>query len=211
MHCSQCGTEVAEQAVFCQQCGARLGPPAAADAPRDAPNFPASEPKADGPTPPEKTLWEGSFSPKSLVDVALICGLITVTALFVGAFAVAAPPAWLIVGAVIAATWLYPLTTIVYQRLNLHYRLTNQRFFHERGILRRVTDRIEVIDMDDVSFAQGLIERFVGTGTITITSSDRTHPKLVLKGIDEVAKVAGLIDEARRAERLRRGVFIESV
>jgi len=37
---------------------------------------------------------------------------------------------------------------LVYRRMGVHYRLTNLRFFHERGVLTRVTDRIEVIDMD---------------------------------------------------------------
>ena len=47
-------------------------------------------------------------------------------------------------------------------------------------------------------------------GTIKIMSSDCTHPELFLEGIDRVAHVAGLIDEARRAERLRRGLFIDA-
>jgi hypothetical protein len=51
----------------------------------------------------------------------------------------------------------------------------------------------------------------MGVGTIKITSSDRGDPQLVLKGIDDVKRVASLLDEARRAERSRRGVYIESI
>lgn len=210
MHCSKCGVQVAEDAVFCHKCGARLAPPGAPETVRD--RFGGGGARGETELPPEKTLWEGSFSAKSLADMALVCGLITAAALIGGVLASGMGPlAWPVVIAVIVIAWLYPLAMVVYQRLSLRYRLTNQRFFHERGILRRVTDRIEVIDMDDISFEQGFIERFVGTGTICITSSDRTHPKIKLQGIDEVAKVAGLIDEARRTERLRRGVFVESV
>jgi hypothetical protein len=51
----------------------------------------------------------------------------------------------------------------------------------------------------------------LGVGTIRITSSDRTHPQLVLRGIESVREVSGLIDSARRKERVRRGLHIESV
>ena len=62
-----------------------------------------------------------------------------------------------------------------------------------------------------MSYRQGIIERFLGVGTIEITSSDRSDPDLLLPGIDQVLMVANLMDEARREERLRRGLHIESV
>jgi hypothetical protein len=89
--------------------------------------------------------------------------------------------------------------------------LTNQRFIHESGILRRVSDRIEVLDMDDITFEQGIIERLVGVGTIRVMSSDRTHPELQMYGIDNVREVSGLFDDTRRAERRRRGLHIENI
>jgi hypothetical protein len=75
----------------------------------------------------------------------------------------------------------------------------------------RHTRRIETIDIDDVSFQQGLLDRLLGVGTIVIHSSDRTDPVMVLSGIDRVQQVANRIDEARRAERVRRGLHIETV
>ncbi len=119
--------------------------------------------------------------------------------------------AWLIVAGVLAVLWLGMLLKYAYERLNARYRLTTQRFFHEAGILRRTTDRIEVIDMDDITFEQGIVERMLGVGTIKISSSDLTHPQLMLPGIDNVSHVAGLMDSARRKERLRRGIHIEAV
>jgi membrane protein YdbS with pleckstrin-like domain len=80
-----------------------------------------------------------------------------------------------------------------------------------RGLLWRQTDRIEVIDIDDVAFTQGPVERVFGLGTVRITSSDQSHPELSLPGIENVQIVAGLIDDARRNERRRRGLYIESV
>ena len=118
---------------------------------------------------------------------------------------------WGILLLAIVLSWIVPLGILAFRKFNVGYRLTSQRFFHERGILRRVTDRIEVIDMDDITFTQGILERMLAVGTIQVVSSDRTHPELWIRGIDDVQRVAGLIDDARRKERLRRGLHIEAI
>jgi uncharacterized membrane protein YdbT with pleckstrin-like domain len=170
---------------------------------------PAEGAASASPADADRVIWEGTFSAKALYGTFLACALLSILILVGGLIFFAL--AWPI--AVLAAVliWLWPLGILVYRRLAVHYRLAPQRFIHERGILKRVTDRIEVIDMDDITFEQGIVQRMLGVGTLRITSSDRTHPKLVLPGIDEVARVAALIDDARRAERNRRGVYIESV
>ena len=204
MRCENCGAEVAEQSAYCHKCGHRVGQPARnAEALTRPAGGRAAEP------PDETTIWEGTFSPKALYGPFLLCAVLSVAILVVGLIFFA--PAWPIAAGLAVLIWLWPLGTLAARRLGVHYRLTNQRFFHEKGILKRVTDRIEVIDMDDITYEQGIIQRMLGVGTVRITSSDRTHPKLVLHGIDDVARVASLIDDARRAERNRRGVYIESV
>ena len=56
-----------------------------------------------------------------------------------------------------------------------------------------------------------LADRMQGVGQISIMAHDTTDGTLRMKGIDDVKRVAGLIDSARRAERLRRGLSIETV
>ena len=68
-----------------------------------------------------------------------------------------------------------------------------------------------MIDIDDVTFEQGLVQRMVNVGTIKISSSDRTHPELTLRGIEGVQEVADTIDDVRRKERRRRGLHIEAI
>jgi hypothetical protein len=48
-------------------------------------------------------------------------------------------------------------------------------------------------------------------GTISIRSSDQTHPQIELLGIEKVREVAAMIDEARRQERRKRGLYVEAV
>jgi len=51
----------------------------------------------------------------------------------------------------------------------------------------------------------------LGIGTLRIASSDRSHPQLVLRGIDNVKSVASEFDNARLAERRRHGVHMEQI
>ncbi|NLX98142.1 MAG: PH domain-containing protein, partial [Rhodopirellula sp.] len=118
---------------------------------------------------------------------------------------------WLILLLLMLLPWLYHAALLCYRRMSVRYLLTTQKFVHERGILRRKTDRIESIDMDDISFEQGPLERLVGVGTIRITSSDRSHPELLLPGIENARRVSEQFDDARRAERRRRGLHIEHI
>jgi hypothetical protein len=73
-------------------------------------------------------------------------------------------------------------------------------------VLVRKTDRIEVIDIEDVSYTQGIVQRMLGVGTITISGRDQSHPTLNLCGIDNVPEVASLIDDVRRDERRKRSL-----
>jgi uncharacterized membrane protein YdbT with pleckstrin-like domain len=107
--------------------------------------------------------------------------------------------------------WTYHLALLIVRRLGVRYQLTTQRLIHEHGILRRVTDRVEAIDIDDVSFVQGVVERMFGVGTIRIVSSDRSTPELLMPGVAPVKQIADMIDEVRRKERQRRALHIEAV
>jgi membrane protein YdbS with pleckstrin-like domain len=162
--------------------------------------------------PVERSLWKGGYSPKAMYGTWLLAAVLTVVAIvLVALYASEQQNVWLITGAVILLGWCFVIGLYLYRRLGMHYELTTQRFVHQAGILVRRSDRIEVIDMDDVSYTQGIIQRMLGVGTITITGSDRTHPTLVIQGIDRVPEIASLLDDVRREERRRRSLHIESI
>ncbi len=167
---------------------------------------------AAAPTSAERSLWKGGYSAKAMYGTWLISAIVTIGAIvglvMFGDQHPAIKPA---VGAAIILWWVIAIASYIYRRLSVHYELTSQRFIHQRGILVRRTDRIEVIDIDDVSFTQGIVQRMLGVGTIALTSSDRTHPELRLIGIDQVNTVSNMIDDVRREERRRRSLHIESV
>ena len=157
----------------------------------------------------EETAWSGGFSPKAMVGTWALMLVLSVLLVVLSAVFEQVTLGMALGGIVLL--WGISALRYGYRRLGYHYELTNQRFIHQAGLLHRQTDRIEVIDIDDVSFTQGPIQRIFGVGTITLTGSDRTHPNLSMLGISNVREVSGLIDDIRRKERRRRSLHIESI
>ncbi|MGN6545971.1 MAG: PH domain-containing protein [Aureliella sp.] len=160
----------------------------------------------------ERSLWRGGYSAKAMYGTWILSAILSVAALVaLWFFGDRHPAIWPAGLAAIVAWWVIAIGVYLYRRFSVHYELTSQRFIHQRGIMVRRTDRIEVIDIDDVSFTQGIVQRMLGVGTINIISSDRSHPQLELDGIDQVAVVSNMIDDVRREERRRRSLHIESI
>jgi membrane protein YdbS with pleckstrin-like domain len=207
MECPSCGREVSAGSVFCPQCGARVTDGDDTSGVADQMRAGARSGAADV---AEKELWSGSYSAKALFGQIVAAIVITVIAT-IGAAFWNTSAGWMTLAVVLLVLWAALALTLAYRRLTVRYRLTTYRFFHERGLLSRVTDRLEVIDIDDVTVRQGMVERMLGVGTIVMRSSDCSDPKLSLPGIDDVKTVADMIDNVRRAERRRRGLHIESI
>jgi membrane protein YdbS with pleckstrin-like domain len=210
MLCPACSTDIAADSVFCPKCGHRLSEAAPAGARTPAEKLRSGDRSAPS-SDPEQQLWHGTYSPKAMYGSWLLATILTIIAIFVSALFWAVPFVALAAGIIVVVVWFSLFGFLVYERLSVEYTLTSQRFIHQVGFLRRVTNRIETIDIDDVTFEQGFIERMFGVGTIKLLSSDTSDPKLTLRGIDDVKRVANLIDDARRQERRKRGMYIESV
>ena len=205
--CPNCKTDLFESARFCDQCGQPVNDEVAAVKTNRERFRPTNEIVDEE----EIGLWSGTFCSKAMIGWWVMAVFVTVAIPILALVLELPGPAWPIVLCLLAAVWLYPALLLLYRRLSVYYELTNQRFIHKSGILNRKTNRIEVIDMDDVSYQQGIVEQMLGTGSIRIESSDTSHPKITLDGIDNVEHVAQLIDDARRKERVRRGLHIEAV
>jgi membrane protein YdbS with pleckstrin-like domain len=222
MKCAKCQAELVAGAAFCQKCGAPTGAnaptegAATAAAPgegvQSAPErvTAAVEAAARGPDA-EEVLWEGRFSKLAMIGAWVGAGIATLVAIVVGLVIGLTSGSWWITLGVLAALWVALVLRLLYQQMSIKYTLTNQRLIHERGILWQTRDRIEAIDIDDVTVNQGPVERMLGVGTVHVVSSDLSTPKFALTGIEDVRNVATLIDNARRKERRKRGLHIETM
>ena len=228
VYCPQCGVRIEspEAALFgAVERETPAAPPAQvpgdagadqslAPAPESAPDRPAREAPAGAGGPrlaDSETLWEGRYDVRGMVDRLVLSGLVTVAVLALWIWWWPSVTWWLIGLAVLGLLWLYQLLVYVSRHYGHRYRLTPQTFFHESGILIRSSSPIEIIAIDDISYQQTLLERLLNVGTIRIVSADRSDPQLVLRGIHDVAKAFGVIDQARRAERRRRAVRVGHV
>ena len=162
---------------------------------------------------PEEDAWEGGYSGKAMFGNWLAAGFVSLLVIVLffryEQLREGDRSKYILLG--IASVWILLGFMVLYRKMNVRYHLTTQRFIHRSGILTRVSDRIEVIDIDDVTYYQGVFERLVGVGSIKVNSSDRTHPELWLHGIENVKEIADLLDDLRRKERRRRGLHIESI
>jgi len=209
MRCPHCKELVPAKAQFCSQCGQplELSPRRSERQSALSRELPSVKEGDDE----ERKLWRGTFSAKGMINYWIVACLATVLLAFVGMQVQLDRVGWLGLVALMVILWSGLLLVLGFHKLDVHYQLTSQKLIHRSGILTRHWHRIEVIDIDDVSCCQGIIERMFGVGTITIFSSDESNPELDLPGIDQVHHVAALIDDARRAERVRRGIHIETV
>ena len=229
MKCQICNVEAPQGASFCQHCGAKLpmfdemststdatdpadtvagpsNPPATAQ--RDAPAATSGGRQHGIQDIPEETLWEGTYSPKAMLGLAVGCAVLSLV-LFVLAFAYASGPFRMFLLLAIVASWVAAAGRLGVKRLGIRYKLTSHMFYHQRGMLTRITDRIELIEIHDVTYQQGLFERLAGVGKIKIESSDRTHPVFFVTGVENVEGIVQMIDKARRGEQVRRGRRID--
>ena len=160
---------------------------------------------------PERQLWSGNYSVKAMFGWYILAGLVTLLLLFGAVISGASETGWLVVLLLILLMWAGSVGTAYYHKFSDQYVLTTQRLKHRQGIFFRKNNRIELIDIDDVMYEQGPIQVVLDVGDIQVSSSDISHPEFNLVGIADVRTVADLIDDARRAERRKRGLHIEAV
>ena len=185
------------------------------DAPADGnPAPPASQKPLDAPagTKPatEETLWKGRYSARASAHLWILWGLwlaalVTAWVMFVEVSSKAL--IWTFVGAaLLPGLWIGLKVAI--KKLSIRYRLTNQRFFRERGILSRKLEELELIRVDDVSVAQNVIQRIFKVGVVTLHTTDTSDPKLAIEGIEDPVEVKEKIRQLVRARR-SRATFLE--
>jgi len=143
-----------------------------------------------------------------MIGTWITTGLISV-GLILFAAVTANPVSWYVAIGVIVVMELCAALILLKRMYSIRYRLTTQRFVQDKGIIARQTDRIDIIDINDIRVEQGPIERMLGIGTMIVMANDRTDPDLKMAGIENVDHVADLMDNARRQVQRRRGLRID--
>ena len=84
------------------------------------------------------------------------------------------------------------------------YALSEDRLFLRRGFLNVHQDEIVLYRVRDLRVSQTLWQRIFGVGTVTVISTDKSIPELVLKNIRQPNEVKELIHEYVEKMKIER-------
>lgn len=89
------------------------------------------------------------------------------------------------------------------------YALSEDRLFLKRGVVNVKQDEIVLYRVRDLRVSVSLWQRLFGVGTVTVISTDKSIPELMLKNIRQPNEVKELIHEyvekMKIARRMRVG------
>ena len=86
------------------------------------------------------------------------------------------------------------------------YSLSEDRLFVSEGFLNIKDDEVLLYRVRDIDTRRSLWQRLFGVGTVTVISSDKTMPALVLKNIKDPVLVKELIHKQVEEMKIRRRV-----
>lgn len=91
------------------------------------------------------------------------------------------------------------------------YALSEDRIFLSVGFFSLKDEDVLLYRVRDLSLRRSLWQRLCGVGTITVVSSDKTTPNLVLKNVKDATNVKELIHEQVEAAKIKRRVRVGEI
>ena len=86
------------------------------------------------------------------------------------------------------------------------YAMSEDRLFTSVGLLSLKDDEVLLYRVRDIDTSRSLWQRLFGVGTVTVMSSDKTMPNMVLKNIKNPMEVKELIHAQVEDMKIRRRV-----
>jgi len=166
------------------------------------------------PVPAEQTLWRGTPSPIVLIGgaIELLVALIAIPT--ASHFAAGYTQDLANADRIVHIGWLITAAAVLYFAIralfgyghirSTIYTVTNQRVMIERGMLSKNLSEIDLRYVDETQFQQSAFERFLGVGSVTIISSDKSLPAYTLRGIKDPRGVRETIRTASYAASQRQ-------
>lgn len=136
----------------------------------------------------EQLVWSGASSQKLNLGTYILCVLLSP-----------------LVVPIFIALWKYLVIK------HTRYELTTQRLKLHHGVLSRFTDDVELYRVKDTRLEQPVWLRLMGLGNVIISTSDASHPTIVMRGIPQAEalreKVRMYVEQVRDAKGVREVDF----
>ena len=188
MYCNKCGTENADDAVYCKKCGAMVE---AEEETRVATRQETTD----------RSLEKAIFAINPTVKFvalgyvgAVFAAFVLVVLLTVLIPTIFSPPFGVVIGLLLL---LVPVYYHVQAKL-VRYSLTDTTIEIDRGLVSRTTQHIPLRRVQDVTVTASIWQRMLGYGDITIDNASEDGGKVVLDNIDMPKKYADLILQQMR-------------
>lgn len=91
------------------------------------------------------------------------------------------------------------------------YAMSEDRLFTSVGFLNIKDDEVLLYRVRDIDTNRSLWQRLFGVGTVTVVSSDKTMPALVLKNIKNPVHIKELIHTQVEEMKLKRRVRVGEI
>ena len=91
------------------------------------------------------------------------------------------------------------------------YALSEDRLFLSVGFLSIKDEEVLLYRVRDISSSRSLGQRLFGVGTVTVVSSDKTMPNLVLKNIKDPMRIKELLHNQVEEMKIRRRMRVGEV
>lgn len=91
------------------------------------------------------------------------------------------------------------------------YALSEDRLFISVGLLNIKDDEVLLYRIRDIDTSRSLWQRIFGVGTITVMSSDKSMPTLVLKNVKDPIFVKELLHQQVEEMKIRRRVRVGEI
>ena len=91
------------------------------------------------------------------------------------------------------------------------YSLSEDRLFLSVGLLSIKDDEVLLYRVRDIDTSRTLWQRLFGVGTVTVISSDKTMPTLVLKNVKDPIFVKELIHKQVEEMKIQRRVRLNEI
>ena len=91
------------------------------------------------------------------------------------------------------------------------YRMSEDRLFLSTGFFTTKDDEILLYRVRDISLTITLWQRIFGVGTVTVMSSDKSMPTLVLKNVKDPISVKEMIHQQVEQVKIERRVRLGEI